>query len=80
MICITLMSSGFAWAHAQANFLCLRSKNFLTPGMVLLLSSNSETPVLKSFFSKGKKSSHGTHTALLLGRVSVLLRFLPKYS
>lgn len=74
------MSSGFAWAHAQGNFFCLRSESFLTPGVVLLLSSDSEAYVLTSFFSKGRKSSHSTPTVLLLGRVSVLLHFLPKYS
>lgn len=36
--------------------------------------------VLKRSFSKGKKSSHGRPSVLLLGRISVLLRFLPQYS
>lgn len=51
------------------DFFCLRSRSFLTPGMVLLLSSNSETSVIKRgcFSLKGeRKSSRGTLTVLLL--------------
>lgn len=51
------------------DFFYLRSRSFLTPGMVLLLSSNAETSVIKRgcfFFKGGKKSSRGTLTALLL--------------
>lgn len=70
LICTSLMSCRFAWAHAHAFFVVLfsfigpffffffwseKQKVFFTPGMVLLLSSNSETYYLKEPFFKGEE-------------------------